>query len=413
MKWQIRGLGACLSLVFSLALPWPVAAQSNDPRLEKIFQDWERRREAVRSVRYTVEGQQVYPKGSQNEVLKAFQKPSKDPFPPREITCEQKWTLLIDFSNGRYRLDADDEECNLNNATDGPGQRPRNVGTALFDGSVVKHFHPPRDPKMKTTGDPSSKDPDLIIDEGDLKNQAFMADYWPFFVGHGIISTMYHEIAPKTMLDKPDIELFFIHGQGVHQGRACLVVRSHPQRRDATVDELWVDPARDSAIVRQLQVHSDGNPFTESDIQYQQTPKGWLPKSWVFNLYTSGKKIVRQERMRVTELDLDCAVTDADFTVEERPGMLIVRNKNGKPINPVYPRVLEKDQHFYRVTEGGTRAEVVFDNGVEHRRWPQLWLWWLLGLVAVVALAGWLVYRRRSLKRLAPGEGGNHATTIP
>lgn len=404
MRRQISYLGALLSLGLSLALPRPAAAQANDPRLEKIFQDWARRQQAVRSIRYRVEGEEVYPKGSQNEILL---KPSKNPFPSQDITCALKRTLLIDFSTGRYRLDLDEESYTFN-TTGGPGNRTQGAGTTLFDGSVVKHVTQ-RDPKNRPAGDQSSRNPDMTVEEGDLKNEAFMSSYWPFFVGHGIISNMYHEIAPGTLMDKPDIELFYIHGQGVHQGRPCLVVRSHPQRQNATIDELWVDPARESAILRQLQASSDGRPLTESDIQYQQTSHGWLPRSWIYTLRSGGRKITRQERLRVVELELDCAASNADFTPEEWPGMLIVKKRFGKPVDPVQPRILETEERLYRVNDSGSKFEVVFENGVERRRWAQPWLWWLLG-APIAALVGWFIYRRRTLNRIAPGKGENHAT---
>lgn len=401
-------LSTGLTLVLSLALSGAAMAQANDPRLEKIFKDWERRRQAVRSVRYRVAGEQIYPKGCANDTVA-----SKDPYPPRDITCSRKWTFLVDFSTGRYRLDVDEQDYIFNRAGR-PGKWKQSVGTILFDGSVVKSFAPPREPKNKPAEAPSRQKPDLVIEEGDLKNKAFFADYWPLLVGHGIISHMYHEIAPRTLLDKPDIELFYIHGQGVQQGRPCLVVRSHPKRRDAVIDELWIDTARDSAIIRQLQVASNGRPITESDIQYQQTSHGWLPKSWIFTLGDAGSgKIDRLNRMNVTELELDCMVSDADFTAEERPGMLIVKRKYGKPVTPIHPRVLETDEGFYRVTESGTKVGVVYESGIEHRRWAFSWLWWSLGLVPVAALTCWLVYRWRNLKRIAPDKGDNHVSQTP
>lgn len=394
-----------LVLLFSSPLAPSAVADGNDPRLEKIFQDWEQRQQAIRSARYRVVGERIFPKGSANDILFS---PSKEPYPPHDITCAIRWTLLVDFSTGRYRLDIDQQDY-VFDIKGSPGKWNRVVGTTLYDGTVVKHVAPPREPNTKPAEDSSSPEPDITIEEGDLKNEAFMSFYWPFFVGHGIISYMYHEIAPKTLRDKPDIELFTIHGQGVHQGRPCLVLRSHPSRRDATIDEFWIDSARDSAILRQLQISVNGKPITESDIQYQQTTHGWLPKSWVYTIRNPGNgKTVRLERMHVSELELDCPVSGKEFTAEERPGMFIVRKKFGKPIASIQPRVLETNENFYRVNDSGSRVEVVIDNGVEHRRWARLW--WLLGLTPVAVFAGWFFYRRRTLHRIALSKGENRAT---
>jgi hypothetical protein len=95
-----------------------------------------------------------------------------------------------------------------------------------------------------------------------------------------------------------------------------------------------------------------------------------------------------QERCRVSELTINPAVTDADFTFEEQPGMLIACSKVGGSPDPRRLMVFAHDNQYYRIGEDGHRHEVTFENGIEQPV-ESPWPFWSAGLlVGTMLLAG-------------------------
>jgi hypothetical protein len=196
-------------------------AQPTDPRLQKVFEDWQRRCDRIESIRYEVEGNHVVPKGSVLDPLRNV--PVKPEKPPRDVLCAIQRILLLDFASNRHRLQIDEEQWDATT-----GERRRLIATTLFDGAFVKSKGgfkepPPRDPDTPPI-------PDISVHSGNLKNDGFRSIHWPMFVGHGIIAPIGDAIVPGKLKITPDIEMFRIHGEGVHQGRPCLVIRTHALR---------------------------------------------------------------------------------------------------------------------------------------------------------------------------------------
>ncbi len=79
-----------------------------------------------------------------------------------------------------------------------------------------------------------------------------------------------------------------------------------------------------------------------------------------------GARIVEElRRARVEKIEIDPNVTDADFRLEEKPGMLVKTS-----VRPPYQKDVEVqpapiDTHYYRIDERGHRREVTFQQGVE------------------------------------------------
>jgi hypothetical protein len=225
---------------------------------------------------------------------------------------------------------------------------------------------------------------------------------WPLFAGHGIVVTDNREqMGPGRLKLKPDPEMLIVHGQGVHDGRPCLVLRTHTLSGGAGtwVREFWVDTARASAVVRQVE-YSNGKISDDKDIQYQQTRCGWLPKSWTFTVRNSaGGKTLLTERMQIKELTLDPPVTDADFRIDVKPGMLVKKSVHGdvQPNDPGRP----KEEKFYRIRDNGDWNEVVIANGVERSRWSLRSIWWVAGLVTGAVTLAWGVRRWQHSRRSA------------
>lgn len=93
--------------------------------LEKIVQDWQRRQE-IGSVKYVVEGQQFYAKGS-----------IKEGSPPQDAVYPEKRTYFIDFDGDRIRKEGQKVEF-----FDDVDQFLNVFRVYLYDGEEVQQFLP-------------------------------------------------------------------------------------------------------------------------------------------------------------------------------------------------------------------------------------------------------------------------------
>jgi hypothetical protein len=370
-----------------------VGAQPPDPRLEKVFADWQNRRTRTKAVLYRLRGESVQPKGCFTGQLDGYP-PSKE-IPPRDLVYPIKWTLLLDFATNRHRLETEEQEYDVSTDRLYP-----TVWTRIFDGEVLKSFRP-RERNTHPLSGMGPTNADVAIGKGHIgMGAAFKTNYWPLFVGHGIVPWQEGPIIPGKLKVQPDIEMVSVHGQGVHQGRPCLVLRTHALQRAFTAfDEFWVDPARDSAVVRQI-LMTNGIAFIEFDIEYQKTARGWLPRNWTTTQrdFNKGKTVFLQ-RMRVEELTLEPPLRDADFQIEEKPGMLVTHLTYSAPLaGQGWAETPEPTTSHYRLGENGSRYQVVFVDGEERRLGYSRW-WWTAALLVLAGLSGWLIHRWKQARR--------------
>jgi hypothetical protein len=218
----------------------------------------------------------------------------------------------------------------------------------------------------------------------------------PLFFAHGIIRTALDEIAPGKLRKKADAEYLTLHGQGVHRGKACLVVRSQTMQLSLTsYDEFWIDPSRQSAVLRYV-MYSDKRIFNDIDIEYQQTAHGWLPQRWTFTHY-SGTAPTVIYRMKVDRWEANPPTTEADFDIKAEPGMLVEERVYDESVHPlVDPKSAVR---VYRLEEGGGKTEIPDPFGRPRDLSPR-WRWWQWAAAAVVTATvlagiGWTVRRRR------------------
>jgi hypothetical protein len=358
-------------------------AQDSDPRLRKIFDDWEKRQNRIHSILYRVQGTHLIPKGSVMDPIRNT--PIKPENPAQDLRLAVQRTLLLDFATNRHRLEIDEERYDARTQ-----KQSRQTATTLFDGSVVKGMGSKNEPTPESPNTPPT--PNISVLSGNLKNAGFQSIHWPMFLGHGIIVPIGGIIIPGKLKIMPDIELFRVHGEGVHDGRPCLVIRTQALQAAGTLyDEFWVDTQHDSAVVRQA-LMANGKPSLNTDIQYQQTAHGWLPSGWTFTLFTNDRTSF-VEHLEVKDLAINLAVADADFQFEDKPGMLIKKIEMGGAPDPRHPMVFEeKEKKYFRVGDDGSLAEVTFKDGIERKRWST-WIGWAIGLLLLVALSLWLIPR--------------------
>ncbi len=379
----------CVLGVFGLLLSGGATrAQEPDPRLDKVFADWKKRQERARAVRYRVSGKATLPKGSLSlaDTERRFPKET----PPRDIVTPLRRTMLLDFTTNRHRL----ETVGLEYHADTDKVYPR-VVTRLFDGTAIKAWRPRELNTHPITG-VRPTEPEIGVGKGHIGAGAgFEMSLLPFFVGHGTVMWRGGPVIPGKLKGQPDRDLVYVHGAAVHQGRPCLVLRTQAVRRLSTsFDEFWVDPARESAIVRQFWM-ADKVAYVDFDIEYQATADGWLPLRWVCTQRDPGSgKTAWIEQLRVEEVRLDPPVSDADFDIEEQPGMLVDHATYAPPKAGTWWDAPEPERTLYRIDEGGQRHEVLIEDGVERRRGSRSW-WLATALIPLVALSVWLLYRRK------------------
>lgn len=387
-----RLLWAVLLGSAALLPPGTASAQPPEARLQKVFADWQKRQDRVKSIRYTLVGELVIPKGSltgESDLPDG----GKTEFPRRDVVTEKKITLLLDFPSNRSRIESSGQELLVSK-----GQLSPRVSTTVFDGKALKTAIP-RGANTSEVHAPHELDADVTIASGNLASMHVEANYWPILFAHGCVPTVHNPPRQDAFRIKPDPEIWTVHGVGNHAGRSCLVLRTLPlQHMDPLFDECWVDPARDSAVVRQL-YYANGKPWYDWDIQYESTAHGWLPKSWTWTFRAKGQTR-RIERMRIAQHSADIPVTGQDFRVEITPGMIVYETNQGGTGGGASTAWSGTK---YRVGANGRWNPIESVGEATGRRGGVASAWWGL-VIAVLALplGLWLLRRWRS----RPGVAG-------
>jgi hypothetical protein len=327
------------------------AQTPNDSQLGQIAADWAKRQERIQRVRYRIEGEVLMPRANLTD---AQNRPLNLPGEP-SIKAPFRWIYLIDFSTSRCRIQ---EDATLFNVTE--NRLICSGSLRSFDGTSTWGS---RSPKSELPRKPT--DPDLAIQSGDFRYARYDPGTFPMFYGHGIVPYAGSDrIYTGHLSFKPSMQGLYVHRQVVQEGRSYLVLRTGKRNVAAgSYDEVWVDLERESAVVRHARMSGDA-PLVDVWIWYRKTDHGWLTDRWEQTI--GWKKIQETKRARVEALDVDPAVTDADFRLEEKPGMLIKTcvQPPGDP-NGIPPEA--NDVHYYRIDKKGKRREVVFEKGAEQQ----------------------------------------------
>ena len=375
-----------------------VAAQTDDPRITKIFADWKKRQDAIKVVRYRLEGKSVIPKGS---FVDRMMKPLPEPTPGQDIEAKLTRSLLVDFVRGRIRIERDDPEYDEESKKVYPA-----VTIKTFDGKTGKQWRP-RELNTNPRSDLTPTTAELGVGTGYLGGTSLGAGWRPLFLGHGSVACEgIVGVTMTTLLVLPDREEVFVHGEGVHQGRACWVVRTQARKAGSiSFTELWVDKGRDSAIVRHAYLMTGGVPREEYDIEYRQTKQGWLAAKWTYtsrNLWNKGS-VRRLESLAVVAATVDPPLEDAEFDIAIQPGMLTaeINYSEPKPGEPPYRATSETT--LIRIDDDGGRQKVEIVDGVERiaRIGSSQLVAYVLVAVAASCLSWfvWRLARRRGAKR--------------
>ncbi len=375
----------------SLAILLPVRAkggEEDDPRLVKIFADWRKRRESVRGIQCSVQGERVFPRGS---FVDDFGVPVKPESPPRDVILPMSWSLHLDFPTNRHRLEV--EERDYDRRT---GSSKRKVWINFFDGSALQ-WREPQEAADKGAGGAALQKPDGGVYTGNLKGAAFQQRFWPVFLASGVVMLPGELIYPGQLTPPMDSSACSVHGQAVREGRPCTVVRGFNKSAEIAYQEYWVDVDRDSSVVRFL-IGSKGRPAWDMDVQYEKSKSGWLPKSWTITVFEEKSRVNQLERFRVKRIEVNQPMNETEFQFPVQPGILLRKTDMGEVDNGI-PVPVIKDSHFYRADENGDLTEVVIDNGTERRK---ISAWWLISLVIASAVVVLGVVLRRRMRPTRP-----------
>lgn len=357
----------------TIAVVDDLCAQDANEQLARIRSDWKKRRDAVKTIRYYVEGERtLYREGMSSLTGQRVERDHRTP---------TKHLFLLDFANSRHRIDSEDYNFNLN--TEKSTKSVRKWG---FDGKYLMGLHDRGADKVpKAT---SAKDADGGIAQGVNQKAPIPGEYWPILFAHGIVGIEREDaIIPGKLAFEPKLELLLFHGRGVQNGRPCLVFRTPFRKGRATFfEEFWVDSERDSALVRR-RWFTDSTATDDLEIDYHKTSHGWLLKSWTETSRvekSDGKSVTTSIwRCQVKDVGINPAITDADFRVDFAPGMLIRKVSAGDGGS-------NRDERLFRIASDGDWHEVVFENGVERKVGLRMWRWlWLLLILPLAALLHW------------------------
>jgi hypothetical protein len=376
-----------MALTLTLLFCPPGPCQTVDPVVQGTLSDWQKRYDRIGSVRYVVQGVHVIPKGSYFDDL---DRPILPESPPHDIECAIKRILLLDLASKRHRLEIDDEVYLANQR-----KNERRISTGIFDGSVFKGAKQILSPPSEQGNNPPI--PDATISSGDLRYAAFESIHWPLLFGHGIVPIHGQRVVPDQLRRESDPEMLSFHGTSVQDGRVCRVLRSRSLKGHGVIfDEISVDPARTSAVVRYVQ-NLNGRPFVDMAIKYKESPMGWLPASWKFSIFHSSGRLIFLEQLNVVSLQLAPTTTDADFELDLKPGMLLKETHFGGS-SADQPGLLNQEEKYFRVTDSGGLDEVTFSGSQERRVAVRRWMYLSFGLLITLIL---LVVLRRRLTALA------------
>lgn len=326
------------------------AVEPPDPRLEKVLADWQKRQNAVQSIVYQVDGEFKVAKGAYTR-LRAAMIPTKKSevrvAPEEDMSAPVGLNLLLDFAKERFRLEKRDQSFHFNSC-----KLVQEFIIYTFDGKEIKSFKPREKNPAK-----GPNEPEMGIVSGNLKNEYFLLDCHPILYAHGRIYTPTEQIVPGQIRNKPDPNYLHIHGTAVHEGRSCLIVRTQTfQLSNISFEEYWVDPERDSTIVRYGSYSGKKiNCNQDIVIHYKHLSDGWLPSDWRWTVFEHGKMLYYQD-MRVTKMKINPIVSDANFGLESHSGMIVEEVKRHPSTDPFAEP--KSDITVYRLEENGKRTNL-------------------------------------------------------
>jgi hypothetical protein len=351
------------------------AAEDTDEVLNRIVQDWEQRQTRISRVKYVLSGETLIPAGALNFLKTMMDEPPAGDVPAREYRYPQHIKLSLDLDNDRVRKDVKREIFSIPDV-----KYYADIAVTTYDGKRVYVFKPRE--KLAAAGrDLEKYAADLELQKSEGQNFFFHYVEYPIYWAHGLMM----EMDVRSLRRPINRAIYKVHGEAEHEGRACVILRSAPQPRGkANYSEIWVDTARDSAVLRYV-FYSNGEESTAYEIDYQETSHGWLPRSWVVSKYGDKQDGVRllseSHRFEVTALEIEPQFHEDLFRVAQEPGMVVADAFAGRKYVKGKPG--EPDVDVAELRLAGTKSG---------RDWNWI-VWSNVVLVLVFGGGAWMYYR--------------------
>lgn len=308
------------------------AAEKPDAVLAKILSDWKARQQIADSMRYEIEGHYVVPRDSYPRL-----DITPGPLPVKDAEFDVSIELLLDFHNqGSRRIEEGEVLC-------GPIQSfiPR-YEVCLYDGREYSQYKP-RDRNTSNRWTPDKYDTELYKVGKFPYVQFFRTVDLPVFFSHGSFLSPQFEPAGHKMLNLPEAAIFAEHETIEYEGRQCILLRTHPLfGRGRFHHEIYVDPARDSAVVR-YDFFLEKRLFSSLKIEHEATEHGWLPARWTVTIFENPNVAIIR-KLHVKHREFNPQIQEQDLKIELTPGMMIydrptksrlVSAGPGKPMIPL------------------------------------------------------------------------------
>ena len=364
-------------------------AQTPDERIKQILNDWKVRKDRYKAVKYSMEG-----------VVEAKYIPEMSGIDPKKLpklpySKPMSYEVLIDITGGRFRIEKREEVFSYSS-----GRFILRVTTNAYDRKAYQTFVP------RVVNGLSPEDSEISLMKGDLHQVHVEAELWPLFYAHGLIPTVNAPLRPDKWPTDHEPEDFIFRSSTPVAGKPCTVFRSEPMASSPGVfDEFYIGQTSDSPVLRHV-YYSGKNPWYLIDVTYRKNENGSLPEKWELT-HSIGGKVSHVYRLAVKSVEVNPAITDADFTLPIEPGMLVstsIYPEAGKGLDSTHPA-----QTTYRAGESGSKTVLeakgfTTTEGVqlpaEKDGWPR-WSWWfayaLIG-TGVLAALRWIVRRRISAR---------------
>lgn len=299
-------------LLVALAVPFAASCAAEPPAevraspedeavLRRILADWAERRERFGRVEVVLEGEKVNARGSVPRAgWKRFEPEPEGDFPPEDYRSPFRYRAVIDFPNRRARFEREEER---------PGPDPafhRGYSVALADGDRRQTYEPTeRNPHLVTTPHAEIRE-----HEAGETGELFRLPDWPVWHAVGVVG-LRNTVEPEEE-GRPE---FRVVRREERDGRELVVLTE-----TAGGPEYWVDPGRQSAVVRFA-----GEPKSWSlDVTHRETDRGWMPDRWRFEIRNpdGGASLLAME-FEVVRFTPDPDLTGERFHVEPGPGTVV------------------------------------------------------------------------------------------
>jgi hypothetical protein len=302
----------CLSVA---ALP----IQANAQVVEQVINDWQKKAARTDGVLYKLEGTVTFTKGHFSRAFSDLV-PAAVPVPLEDYTDKIKTNWHIDLNKNWYRKEIWTPIFYTGKLIFYPRYE-----VTCFDGEDYVRFTP-RKENTSAAHTPSAKQPDVMfIPNRQGAHNFFPADY-PILFAHGIVP--YGPISLENMRASVKPAILNYDRKEKKDGRLYHVLKTQARGNAfQIVEEIWVDPERESAIGHWKR-WVKGRLSNSLSIEYVDRKGVWLPREWSSWMYDDvGGQVGLYHHIVVKEAVLNPVLKQADFRIKLRCDMVVSDNR--------------------------------------------------------------------------------------